>query len=168
MHDLITRYATAAATTLFAVVAVSGVMMFFHVGKGTVAEMHEWLSIVFVAVAGLHVYRNWNAFLGYFRRGTIAVPAALTIAAGLAFVVPAVMAPHMEPMPRLFQAIESARLSDIARLAGAESDTLMAALKARGFAVQSADERVSEIAAKSARPPRLAINTIVAAFPAQH
>lgn len=167
MGEIIAKYATAAATALFAVVALSGIAMFLHVGKGLVAELHEWLAMVFVAVAGLHVWRNWNAFMGYFRRGTIAVPGAVTAVAALLFIVPAALGGHSEPMPRLFQAIESARVADVAQLAGAPSETFTQALKAAGFLVRSADQRVTEIASQSGKPARMAVFVIMDAFPAE-
>lgn len=166
MTEIIRKYATAAATALFAVVSISGILMFFHVGKGLVSEMHEWLAMLFVAVAGLHVWRNWTAFTGYFRRGTIALPAAVTAIAAALFIVPAVFTgQHREPVPRLFQAIENARVADIAQLVGASSDTMAAALKAKGFEVRSADQRVVDIASASGKPAMMATRAIVEAFP---
>lgn len=166
MSEILMRYATAAAAALFAVVAVTGVMMFFHVDQGFVGEMHEWLALVFVAAAAVHVWRNWGGFKTYVRRRTLVVPTLITGFVALAFLVPAMLGGGgKEPVPRVFNAIENARLADIATLIGAEGGTLETALVAKGFKVGSADQRVSEIARQSDKPAMLAVRTIIEAFP---
>jgi len=59
----IQRYATAATAALFVVTGMSGVFMFFHVGGKMFTSLHEWLGMLFLAAAALHVVRNGRGML---------------------------------------------------------------------------------------------------------
>lgn len=50
---------------LFAVSAVTGVLMFFHLKS--VTELHIWTSLALVVISGFHLARNWAAMLFQFR-----------------------------------------------------------------------------------------------------
>jgi len=67
---------------LFLAVAVTGVLMFFHVKNGPIVVVHEWVSIVFVVVAVLHLVINLTQLAAYFKLGR--AWAALTVAAAIA------------------------------------------------------------------------------------
>jgi hypothetical protein len=89
MRDFIFKYATGAATGLFLVSGISGLALFFHFQPGLFKDLHEWLGIGLLLVVGLHLYRNWPAFLGYIRRRTLFAPLALSLVLGAVFVIPA-------------------------------------------------------------------------------
>lgn len=52
----------------FVVSTVTGVMLLLHWNTGLVRFSHEWLSMVFSAIALWHLVKNWRAFLGYLKR----------------------------------------------------------------------------------------------------
>lgn len=160
MAGLINKYATAATATLFLVVAASGVAMFFHVGEDLVKEMHEWLAVVLVAIAALHIYKNWKPLANYFRKRTILVPLVLTLVAAAAFIVPASMSSGENPRARVFQALENAKLADVGQLLEVAPDDLASTLKTRGFVIASNDQRLSEIARASNKPPMAVLMTV--------
>lgn len=60
--------ATSFTTLTFLVIAISGVMMFFHFNDMLVKELHEILGLVFVAAAFLHVFVNWKSMKSYFSK----------------------------------------------------------------------------------------------------
>lgn len=67
----------------FAIVAVTGVLLFFHVRAGALKAVHEWVSVAFVAASAVHVALNWRPLIGCLRCrptliATVAV-AALTL-----------------------------------------------------------------------------------------
>jgi 4-amino-4-deoxy-L-arabinose transferase-like glycosyltransferase len=152
MRKFFNKYTTAITATLFLVVAGSGIAMFFHVGKNVVSEMHEWLAMVLVAVAGLHIYKNWPAMMSYFRRKTILAPLALTLVAAIAFIVPASLEQRPDGIRGLAQAMQNARLADVGKVLDILPTELEAALKKEGFVIQSSDARISEIAQASDKP----------------
>lgn len=58
MKDIANRYATPLTTGLFAVSAISGVALFFHLGSAYFHGMHEWLSMALLIPFGVHVWKN--------------------------------------------------------------------------------------------------------------
>lgn len=56
----VARYATAATIATFLVVAITGVLLFYHIGGPYLRTAHDWLGMAFVVAAIFHVVRNWN------------------------------------------------------------------------------------------------------------
>lgn len=160
MSGFINKYATAATAALFLVVAASGIAMFFHVGEDLVKELHEWLAVVMVAFAALHIFKNWKPLVGYFRRRTILAPLALTTIAAAVFIVPAAMSSGENPRARIFHALENAKLTDVGQMLEVEADALAETLKTRGFVIASNEQRLSEIAQASNKPPMAVVMTV--------
>jgi len=52
----------------FAVVAVTGLLLFFEVRSAPVKVVHEWLSVLFALVGLLHLILNWRPLAAYFRK----------------------------------------------------------------------------------------------------
>ncbi len=74
----------------FAVIAVTGVLLFFHVKNGSIMVLHEWFGWAFIVTGVVHLVLNWRPLLGYLRQRSgvlsLAVGLVLTIllaAAGL-------------------------------------------------------------------------------------
>lgn len=123
------RYATQATVALSLVVGVTGIMMFFHIAKGEVEALHEWLGIAFVVVAALHALRHRHAFmamLGQTRMRLLFGAAAMTAAA---FVVLA-PAKGSNPFRQATQVVMQAPLRDVAPLLGVSPQELATRLHA--------------------------------------
>lgn len=159
----INKYTTAVTTALFLAIAASGIAMFFHLGKHMVEEMHQWFGMGLVLVAGLHVFKNWSAMVGYFRRKTIYIPLVLTAIAAVAFIVPASLEQRGggNPVRALMSAMQSARLADVGKVLEVSSADLEAALKQKGFIIESSGARLSEIAKASGKPPQAALMAVL-------
>ncbi len=161
MSAVLKKYTTAITAALFLVVAGSGVAMFFHLGKDVLSEMHEWLAIMLVAAAGLHIYKNWAALMTYVRRRTIVAPLALALVAAAAFIVPASISERSNPARGLMQAMQNAKLADVGKVLDILPTSLEAALKRQGFVIESSDARISEIARASGKPPMAVLMTVI-------
>lgn len=61
-------FATSLTTTVFLVIATSGVMMYFHFNSGMVKNLHEILGLLFVVAACFHVIMNWKSMKSYFKK----------------------------------------------------------------------------------------------------
>lgn len=167
MLAFLTRYATAMTTALFAVTAVTGVMMFFHVGKSTVEAMHEWLSLLLLAPIAFHLVRNWRPFSLYFKNRTIVAPAALAAVGVVAFLVPALLAPSGgDPARRLLVSMGDARVADLAPLVKKTPEELTAALTEKGLNATSPQQTLNEVAKASGKSPRDAMNLVASTLPA--
>ncbi|BAQ16801.1 DUF4405 domain-containing protein [Methyloceanibacter caenitepidi] len=163
MSEPLKKYMTAISAALFLFVALSGLAMFFGIGKDLVKEMHEWLAVMFVVAIGLHIVRNWGGMKTYFRRGIIIAPVAVATVAAAAFIVPGALSGRENPMPVLFQSLEKASLDDLGRVLKLPADGIADILEQQGFTVLSTDLSVSQIAADSGRPPRATLMAIVEA-----
>lgn len=165
MPSLLSRYATPLITGLFLVSLVSGVALFFHFGSAAFHGMHEWLSMVLIIPFGLHIWKNWRAFVTYFKRAPMMIGLAASLAAGLAFAVPAMTggAAGGSPQQAIFQALENAPLAQVAPLFGHDGESLMALLRQNGLAVASAETSISAIGKESGTSAFDVIGQIAAA-----
>lgn len=57
-----------AVAVLFASVAITGLMMFFHVRNHSINFLHEWSGMAFSAAGIIHLLINWKAFLSCIKR----------------------------------------------------------------------------------------------------
>jgi hypothetical protein len=155
VYSFLNRYATPLTLGLFAVSAISGVALFFHVGQGLFHGMHEWLSIVLLLPLALHVWRNWGALLGYVRRRTLLLPVAATLLAAVLFAVPALSGGGlsggggMAPPARAVQLMTQMRLADLAPVLKTTPDALQTNLRQRGYTVNSVSDTLDTVASSS-------------------
>ncbi|WP_368412702.1 DUF4405 domain-containing protein [Dongia sp.] len=155
MRDFINRYATGATTGLFLVSGVSGLALFFHLMPQLFKEMHEWLSLVLFVPVGLHLYRNWPAFLGYVRRRALILPLAISLALAAIFAVPAISSgTGPNGMARIMAGLEQGTVADMSGLLGTSPEALAKHLVQAGYRVSGPADTVSAIADKSGRPAR--------------
>ena len=153
MNPTLQRYATPFVTGLFLVSLVSGVALFFHVGGRAFHGMHEWLSMVLILPFILHLWKNWRPMTIYFKKPAFAVSMVLSLVAALGFVVAASMSSGQGGPPQMavFRALKGATPATLAPAMGTDPQTLVAALKARGFDAAAADATLADIAAKAGK-----------------
>lgn len=157
-RDWVNRYATPFTTGLFVVSLVSGVALFFHVGQAAFHGMHEWLSMVLIVPFALHVYKNWRPLVGYLGRGWLAWPLAASLAAGIAFAVPALTAGTAGGNPQLamYRAIAEAPIAAVAPVLKTTPDALIAKLKAAGVEAK-AEQSLADAAQAAGKEARAVV-----------
>lgn len=79
--------ATSLTTSLFLVIAISGIMMFFHLFSGQVKELHEIFGLVFVGAVVFHVFFNFKNMQKYFTKRVFISVSLLTIIVSSAFII---------------------------------------------------------------------------------
>jgi len=69
----------------FAVISITGVLLFFHVKNGPIMTLHEWFGWAFIATGLVHVLLNLRPLLSYFtlRKGLVSFTAAVVLTLGL-------------------------------------------------------------------------------------
>jgi CDP-diglyceride synthetase len=79
-------WATPLTIGSFALLSVTGVLMFFHLDSGLNKLAHEWLSWLLLVAVGLHLVSNWTGFRRTLRqpRGQLLIGAGV-LALGLSF-----------------------------------------------------------------------------------
>lgn len=161
------RLSTPVVAAVFVVSAVTGVLLFFHLGERLIKELHEWIGLAFVAAASLHVLRNRRALASHARQRTLWIAAALVLSAAAAFIVPALSAREGggEGSRRLLQAMMAAPLEQVAPILSTTPTALSERLTAAGFTVAGPTASLRDIARASGRPPQELTAVLVAGLP---
>ncbi len=123
---------TPVAAILFIVSTVTGVMLFFHWQGGLVKASHEWLSIVFSAIAIWHLVRNWTSFRNYFRNNIAVSALVLSLAVSLIFTGMTGRTGGGSPRA-VFMALSQAKIEQTAPIFGLTPDEALSRLKAAGY-----------------------------------
>lgn len=129
----------------FALMAVTGSLMFFHLDTGLNKAAHEWLGWAMVAAVLLHLLLNVNAFKRYFTQTTgrwVMLACAAVLA--LSF-VPLGNSGGKPPFVRPMQALANAPLSTVAQVAGISTTELRAKLGRAGVVSQRDTQTVNEL-----------------------
>lgn len=155
MKTFFQRYATPLITGLFIVSLISGIALFFHVGQSWFHGMHEWLSMMLILPFVLHIWKNWRAFVNYFRRPPMLIGLALSLAAAIAFIIPATQSTggrkNGPPQFAFASAVLKNPLNSVAPLIGSTPDDLVKKLQDAGFTAAKADVTLSDIASQSGK-----------------
>ncbi|WP_126978118.1 DUF4405 domain-containing protein [Frigidibacter oleivorans] len=129
-------WVTPLTAATFALVAASGLLLFFHLAPGATRALHEWVGWALAAAVALHLVLNRRSLRGHLRRP--AMPLLLALAAVLTLgqlFLPA-GSPPFAGMRALAQAAEPRTLRELAAFAGIAPDEAVARLDAKGFAVR--------------------------------
>lgn len=62
------KYATPLVASLALVICFSGVLMFFHLYRQRLDNMHAWMGLAFITAIGLHLMRNWRSLVNLSRQ----------------------------------------------------------------------------------------------------
>ncbi len=140
------EWTTPIAAGAFLLLAVTGLLMFFHAAPELAEEIHEWFSLVFVAAALLHVTTNFASFKRHLSQRRAQVLIGI-----FALILLASFAPLGEeeeegpPFAAPVRMLAKAPLTEVAQIAKSSPEQLIAHLKEKGVAVQSAQQSLSEL-----------------------
>lgn len=138
---------TPVTIVLFVVSTVTGIMLLVHWQSGLVKWSHEWLSLVFAAIALWHLIKNWRAFTAYLKRRIPLVAFGASLI--LSVVITGMTGSTGQVSPRaVFGALSQATVADAAAAFGLSSEEALAILDAAG-AHGKADETLTEIAVRA-------------------
>ena len=125
------EWATPLTIGSFGLIAVTGVLMFFHLDSGLNKAAHEWLSWLLLAGVALHAAANWLGFKRYFQqRWGRSLLALAALVLGLSFlpVGGGGEPPFMVPV----KALAAAPVSVLAQVGGVSIDQMQQRLQAAG------------------------------------
>lgn len=142
------EWATPLTIGAFALMAITGVLMFFHLDGQLNKLAHEWLGWVMIVGVGLHVAVNWVAFKRYFLASTkgraIMALSALVIVGSFA-PLPDSKEGGASPPVMAMQAVMKTPLAQVAPLTGRTAEVLLADLKQAGIVLDSADQTLDSV-----------------------
>lgn len=139
-------WATPLTIGTFAVISVTGILMFFHLDTGLNKLAHEWLSWVLVAAVAAHAVVNWPGFKRYFlssKVGRAIIAAGVLVLAGSFVTLPGKggFPPHIMAM----KAVSAAPLASVAPLTGRPVATLIDDLAKAGIALPGPDASLASV-----------------------
>jgi hypothetical protein len=150
MKAFLFRFATPLVIGFFVVSAVSGIGLFLHIAPKLFHEMHEILSMVFLLAFALHLWRNWESFGGYVKRGTVWVPLAIALVACVPFVLEALEeGEQRESAAGAARLMTEAPLSELAPLLNTTPQGLVETLGRHGHRAASAETSLAALASMS-------------------
>lgn len=138
---------------MFAVVSITGVMMYFKIRVLSSEALHIWLGFAFVAISCLHLFKNWSGFLSYFKKRSTVLSLLFGVVVILAFVVPPLVNPQekgVNPKGKIIGTMMNAPLSKVAAFVDLDEE-IMVKLLANQQILASSKQSVSEIAKASGK-----------------
>jgi len=142
-------WATPVTIGAFAIMSVTGVLMFFHLDSGFNKLAHEWLSWLMVGGVLLHAYVNWPGFKRYFSS-----PVGLGIISVCVLMLAGSFTPNAggggSPPPVMaMKAVTSAPIATVAPLTGKPVADLIADLGKAGIVLPGAEASIDSVIGSS-------------------
>ena len=157
------EWATPLTAGAFGLLAVTGVLMFFHLDTGLNKAAHEWLGWVLLAGVGLHLASNFMAFQRYLRMPRPrAVLAGFALLLGLSF-LPLGGAGGEPPFVAPLAKLAAAPLSVLAAVAGTSPDDMARRLAAAGLPGATASSSVLQLAGPDRKQQIRVLGQVLAA-----
>ncbi len=136
---------------LFMVVSITGVMMYFKIRILSSEALHIWLGFAFVALACVHVIKNWSGFSTYFKKRSTLVSIGVCLLIVMAFVVPPLIYPQQKginPKAKIISTMMNAPLSKLAVFVDMDVQNMVKSLSDKEIVVTQ-DESISGIAKRT-------------------
>lgn len=146
------RFATPTTAVLSVVVAVTGVILFFHLAKEPAETIHEWLGMVFAVAALFHVVRHRASFAQLLKQRHMQVLTATTAIGVAAFVALVPPKPPGNPMIRVALAAQHASIAQLAPVVGSNTADILERLERAGFNAAPGDTVAVLASAHHANP----------------
>jgi len=151
----IRKWSTPLIIGSYLITGISGVMLFFHLGESLIKEAHEWIGILFVAGALLHITNHWTPFKRYFSKPLAQGVMATALVAGTLFVgASALESEGGSPVRAVMHSVEKAPLSVVAQLQQRDEEELVNLMKTAGYEVTDTSESLQTLAAVNNRSTR--------------
>lgn len=122
----------------FLLIAITGILMFFHFDSGLNKLAHEWIGWAMIAAVGLHAVVHLKSFKRHFTRPAALVVIGAFVALLAASFISPPGRPDKPPSTLAVQAVLDAPLDLLAALAGKDTPTVLAQLKDAGLAINTA------------------------------
>jgi hypothetical protein len=149
-HDmrLSREWATPLTIGVFAIISVTGILMFFHLNTGLNKVVHEWAGLVMIGGVALHVAVNWRPFLHYFFSGVLgrSIIGLGVIVLALSFLPLGGSRGGASPPVLAMDAITKAPIAAVAPLTGKTVTQVMEDLAKAGITLASADASIDSVA----------------------
>lgn len=127
------KFVTPFITLIFLIVALTGVLMFFHIFDGYTEVAHELLGVFFTICTVFHIILNWKALKIHFKKGVFIPAAAGLTVITLLFIFQQQANPKVDTI--LLERITKAPVSDVFKVLKVDSAEAVSRLKANGISI---------------------------------
>ena len=152
------KYVTPFITLVFLVLSITGILMFFHLFDGYTEVVHEFIGLIFIICALLHIAINWKALKVHLKWG-IVIPAILLLAA-LSLLLMFHQLQHPKVDTILLEKMTNAPLGDAFIVLQVDSLEVVTRMKDNGISMEGA-ETMKEIWIRNHVSPEKVIYLIV-------
>lgn len=124
-------FITPLITIIFLVVALSGLLMFFHIFDGYTEVVHEILGVIFVVLLVLHVILNWKALKIYFKKRVFILSTIVVAVISILLVIQQQKSPKFDTI--LIERITNAPIEDVLKVLRVDSIVVVKRLEENGI-----------------------------------
>jgi len=124
-------FITPLITIIFLVVALSGLLMFFHIFDGYTEVVHEILSVIFVVFSVLHVILNWKALKIHFKKRVFILSTIVVAVISILLVIQQQKSPKFDTI--LIERITNAPIEDVLKVLQVDSIVVVKRLEENGI-----------------------------------
>jgi len=154
-RELVTPYLGA----IFIIVALSGILMFFHLLDDYTAFVHEFLGLTFVFLAVLHVLTNRKSVGHYNRKKKLLLPALIVLFAAGSLIVIGKMKGNLER--ELLERMVKAPVVSSFKTLNIDYDQAHTILQQHNITVGDSLQSIEEISRKNNKSPEEIIELIL-------
>jgi hypothetical protein len=140
-------WATPLTIGIFALMGVTGLLMFFESATRLNKTIHEWGGLIMVAAVVTHVIVNWLPFKRYLASSNMArgIVAACVLVLAMSFAPLTGSQDGGRPTSRLITAVLNAPLEKVAVLQGVPGEQLIADLAKAGITVTDLQQSLATL-----------------------
>ena len=150
----------------FILMAVTGILIFFHLDSGLNKTAHEWLGWAMVIAAGLHIATNWFGFKNMFNNATGKVVIGLFVAVlALSFLDLGGAGGKGGGPVTSAKILAQAPISQLALVSKIDEKTLLTRLQTAGLANATANASVKDLVGDDVGKQMSTLNSILVTTP---
>lgn len=124
-------FITPLITIIFLVVALSGLLMFFHIFDGYTEVVHEILGVIFVVFSVLHIILNWKALKIHFKKRVFILSTIVVAVISILLVIQQQKSPKFDTI--LIERITNAPIEDVLKVLQVDSIVVVKRLEENGI-----------------------------------
>jgi len=152
------NFVTPFITLVFLVVALTGVLMLFHLFDGYTEVVHEILGLFFVIFSVLHIILNWKALKIHFKKRVFVTATIAIVAISVLLIVQQHHNPKLDTI--LLDRITKAPIGDVFKVLQIDSVEAVKKLEANGISFEEG-ATMEEIRRNNNVPPKKVFDLIM-------
>lgn len=130
-------YVTPFIALVFVVVALSGLLMFFHLLDGYTEVVHEILGLAFVLFASLHIFINWASLRTHFKKNVFFPAAVAVLVISVMIVVAQMGYPTVDSL--IVNRVVQSPITDVFRMLNVDYEKTVQSLADHGISMENAE-----------------------------